>query len=112
MSTAGGVCLSTLVLAIVGLLPTLYLVGKRWIVAPLAVLSGAVISAVSATCFVAVGGPFMGWFFLWSAVIAASSATALIIRSPRSGDRGSQGLRLTNAKESKSEIHHGASRER
>jgi hypothetical protein len=71
MSTAGAATVSLAVLAAVGILPALALVGTRWIALTLAPLAGAVIAAIAATCFTAVGGTFMGWFAALSAVVAA-----------------------------------------
>jgi hypothetical protein len=62
MSTTSAAVSAILVLAASGLLPTVALVGLRPVIVPLVPLTGAVIAAVSATCFVALGGTFIGWF--------------------------------------------------
>jgi hypothetical protein len=66
-----------------GLVPTLVLVGRRWIVLPLSVLGGTVMSAVAATGFLAIGGRLMGWFFVLSVGAALVSGAVLLARSNR-----------------------------
>jgi hypothetical protein len=62
MTTAPSTIVAMAVLAGAGLLPVLALVGLRWITAPLLPLAGAVVAALAATCYLATGGSFMGWF--------------------------------------------------
>ncbi len=50
------------VLSAAGLLPVLALVGLRWIAIPLIPLGGAILAAISGTCYLALGGTFMAWF--------------------------------------------------
>ena len=59
MTTVPATIVAMVVLGAAGLLPTLALVGRRWITFPLVPLAGAVIAALAATVFVAVGGAFM-----------------------------------------------------
>jgi hypothetical protein len=69
------------VLGAAGCAPTLLLVGRRWIVLPLSVLSGCVISAVAATGYVAIGGRLMGWFLALSVAAALGVEAVLLARS-------------------------------
>jgi hypothetical protein len=62
MTTVPAALVGLLVLSSAGLLPTIALVGVRFITLPLLPLVGAVVAAVAATCFMAVGGSFIGWF--------------------------------------------------
>jgi hypothetical protein len=62
MTTVPATVVAMVVLSAAGLLPTIALVGLRWITFPLVPLAGAVIAALAATGFVAVGGTFMVWF--------------------------------------------------
>jgi hypothetical protein len=71
MTTVSATIVAMVVLGAAGLLPTLALVGLRWITFPLVPLAGAVIAALAATVFVAVGGTFMVWFVALAAVVAA-----------------------------------------
>jgi hypothetical protein len=72
MSTATDAALALLVLSAVGVLPTLALVGTRWIAVTLTPLAGAVVAAGAATVFVAVGGSFMVWFWVLGVVVAGA----------------------------------------
>lgn len=62
MTTVPAAVVSLLVLSAAGLAPVVVLVGLRWVTVPLAPLGGAVLAGLSATCFLCVGGTFMGWF--------------------------------------------------
>ncbi len=62
MTTVPAALAATAVLASAGLAPTAALIGPRLIVVPLMPLTGAVIAALAATFFMAVGGSFLGWF--------------------------------------------------
>lgn len=88
MSTTLGVTVSLVVLAAAGLLPTWSLVGTRWLVVPLSVLAGTVVSAVAATCFLALGGSLMGWFLGLALLGALVSLLRLGARSSRTGTPG------------------------
>ena len=70
MTTVPAAIVAMVVLGAAGLLPTLALVGRRWITFPLVPLAGAVIAALAATVFVAVGGAFMAWFVSLAALAA------------------------------------------
>ncbi len=76
MSTTPAALLTAAVLSVAGLMPTLSLVGPRLLVVPLLPLTGAVIAALSATAYVAVGGSFVGWFV--GLTLASALAVALI----------------------------------
>ena len=62
MTTVSAAIVTIVVLASAGLFPAVALVGLRLITVPLVPLAGAVIAALAATCFIAVGGSFIGWF--------------------------------------------------
>jgi hypothetical protein len=81
VSTPVGVAISLVVLGAAGFVPTLWLVGRRWTLLPLSILSGAVVTAVAATCFLAIGGSLMGWFFGLSVVAAFGCAFGLAAQS-------------------------------
>jgi hypothetical protein len=81
MSTAPATAVSIAMLSIAGLLPTLALVGWRWMTLPLFPLVGAIVAALAATCFMAVGGSLLGWF-LALAVVAALCVAAYWARRP------------------------------
>jgi hypothetical protein len=76
MSTTPAALLTAVVLSLAGLLPALALVGPRLLVVPLLPLTGAVIAALSATAYVAVGGSFIGWFI--GLALAGALAVAVI----------------------------------
>ncbi|HEX3841993.1 MAG TPA: hypothetical protein VHU85_14470 [Acidimicrobiales bacterium] len=76
MTTVSATVVAMVVLGAAGLLPTLALVGRRWITFPLVPLAGAVIAALAATGFVAGGGAFMVWFV--SLAVAAAAATGFV----------------------------------
>jgi len=71
MSTVPAAVLALVVLSAAGVLPVLALVGVQWIAVPLAPLAGAIVAAVAATSYVAVGGTFMAWFVGEAVVLAA-----------------------------------------
>ena len=71
MTVLSAAIVAMVVLGAAGLLPTLALVGLRWITFPLVPLAGAVVAALAATVFVAVGGTFMIWFVALAVVVAA-----------------------------------------
>ena len=62
MTTVWATIVTTVVLASAGLFPAVALIGLRLITVPMVPLAGAVIAAMSATCFIAVGGSFIWWF--------------------------------------------------
>ncbi len=77
MSTTVGALVSLIALAIAGFVPCLCLVGRRWTVVPLSVLGGCVVSALAATCYVAVGWSLMVWYVTIAAILAVVSAARL-----------------------------------
>jgi hypothetical protein len=80
VTSAADVVVALLVLAAAGFVPTLYLVGTRWTILPLSILSGAVMSAAAATCFLAIGGSLMAWFVALSVVVAVVTGIVLLVR--------------------------------
>lgn len=82
MTTLTASVTSVLVLSLAGLLPTLAVTGFRLIAIPLVPLSGSVLAAVAATCFLAVGGSFLSWFIAL-ALIGSIAVAAMWIRFPR-----------------------------
>ena len=94
MSVTAGATLTLAVLAAAGALPTLALVGTRWMVIPLAPLGGAVVAALAATVTLALGAPFMMWFVALS-VVSSVAAVAIWVRWPSQRPRpgaGGEGL--------------------
>jgi hypothetical protein len=97
MTTLPATVVALAVLSAAGLFPAAALVGVRWITVPLVPLCGSVVAAVSATCFLAVGGSFMGWFVGLATAGTAAVATAwsrwprLRPRRARAGDAGRRG---------------------
>lgn len=85
MTTTGGVTVALAVLAAAGLLPTFSLVGTRWTLVPLSVLAGTVISAVAATCFLALGGSLMEWFLGLALLGGLASLLWLVVRPAGDG---------------------------
>jgi hypothetical protein len=83
MSTVPAAILTMVVLSVGGLLPATALVGPRLVVVPLLPLAGAVIAALAATSYVAVGGNFTAWF----AGLAVAAGVAVIVIWWRRGDR-------------------------
>ncbi len=81
MTTVPAATVTLVVLSIAGLLPAIALVGLRWITVPLLPLTGAVVAAVAATCYLATGGAFMAWFVGLS-VLAAGVVVAVWSTSP------------------------------
>ncbi|MGH9080123.1 MAG: hypothetical protein ACRDYE_08650 [Acidimicrobiales bacterium] len=73
MTTGPAVFASMATLAAAGILPVVAAAGLRWVTVPLVPLGGAVVAALSATCFLAVGGTFMDWF------VALAGAGALAV---------------------------------
>jgi hypothetical protein len=73
MTTVWAAIVTTVVLASAGLFPAVALTGLSVITVPLMPLAGAVIAAMSATCFIAVGGSFIGWF------VALSMTVVLVV---------------------------------
>jgi hypothetical protein len=76
MTTISAAIVAMVVLSAAGLLPTVALVGMRWITFPLVPLAGAVIAALAATVFAAVGGTFMVWFVALAALGAGLTGLA------------------------------------
>jgi hypothetical protein len=81
MSTVPAAIVALLVLSAAGVLPVLALVGVRWIAIPLTPLAGAIVSAVAATSYMAVGGAFMAWF-VGEAVFLAGVVTVFWYARP------------------------------
>jgi hypothetical protein len=73
-STVPATVVAMVVLSLAGLLPILALVGLRWVTVPLLPLAGAVLAALAATCFMAVGGSLLGWFVALAVVVALAVA--------------------------------------
>ncbi len=74
MTTGPAVLVSLAVLAAAGLLPVVAAVGVRWVAVPLVPLGGAVVAALAATGYLALGGAFMGWFV----ALAVTGATVTV----------------------------------
>ena len=66
MTTAPAATLDLGLLILTGFIPTLALVGKRFILVPLSVLTGCFISAIAALCFLGFGMSFIAWYVLIS----------------------------------------------
>ncbi len=62
MTTAPAATLDLGLLILTGFIPTLALVGKRFILVPLSVLTGCFISAIAALCFLGFGMSFIAWY--------------------------------------------------
>ena len=90
MTTVSAAIVAMVVLSTAGLLPTVALVGMRWITFPLVPLAGAVVAALAATVFVAVGGTFMVWFVTLAALGAGLTAIKWPDRRPWTADPGSR----------------------
>jgi hypothetical protein len=73
MTTVPATILTLAALSSAGLLPALSVVGLRVVTIPLLPLVGAIFAALAATCFMAVGGSFIGWF------VALAAASALVV---------------------------------
>ncbi len=76
MSTTAAAVVTMAVLTAAGLLPTLALVGGRWMAVTLAPLTGAVVAGLAASGELAVGGALLAWF-IGLAVAAALGVVAL-----------------------------------
>jgi hypothetical protein len=83
MSTVPAAIVALFVLSAAGVLPVLALIGVRWIALPLAPLAGAIVAAVAATTYVAVGGTFMTWFVVEAVVLAAVVVVFWYVRPER-----------------------------
>ncbi|HEX7459871.1 MAG TPA: hypothetical protein VF279_04515, partial [Acidimicrobiales bacterium] len=83
MTTIPAAVVALVVLSASGLVPTVGLVGLRWITVPLLPLSGSVAAAVAATGFLALGGTFMGWFV----GVAVAAAGVIGVHWARRPDR-------------------------
>jgi hypothetical protein len=81
MTTTQAAIVAMVVLSFAGLLPVAALVGRRVIAVPLLPLGGAVIAALAATGFTALGGSFLAWFVTVAAVCALA-AVAYWVRWP------------------------------
>src|SRR5580700_9888573 len=81
MSTVPAAIVALVVLAGAGLLPALALVGARLVLVPLLPLTGSVIAALAATCYLAAGGNFLGWF-VGLAVVGALAVNVVWWRWP------------------------------
>jgi hypothetical protein len=105
MTTVSATIVAMVVLGAAGLLPALALVGLRWITFPLVPLAGAVIAALAATTFAAVGGAFMVWFVCLAAAAAVVTGFVWIrwpdrrpwATEPGSDWRSTSGYRLFGA---------------
>ncbi len=73
MTTVPATIVTIAALSSAGLLPALSVVGLRVVTIPLLPLVGAVFAALAATCFMAAGGSFIGWF------VALAAASALVV---------------------------------
>jgi len=83
MSTVPAATVAMVVLAAGGLMPAVALAGPRMRTLPLVPLTGAVVAAFAATCYMAVGGSFLGWFI----GLAVASALAVAVMWWRRPDR-------------------------
>jgi hypothetical protein len=81
VTTVPAAIASLAVLSIAGLLPATAAVGLRWVTVPLVPLAGAVVAALAATGYLAVGGTFMVWF-VGLAVAGAAVVIGVWSRSP------------------------------
>jgi hypothetical protein len=81
MTTTPAAIVAMAVLSLAGLLPVAALVGRRVIAVPLLPLGGAVIAALAATGFTALGGSFLAWFVAVASV-SALAAVAYWVRWP------------------------------
>lgn len=73
MTTVPATMVALAALSSAGLLPALSVVGLRVVTIPLLPLVGAIFAALAATCFMAAGGSFIGWF------VALATASALVV---------------------------------
>ena len=73
---------SFLILAAAGGVPTYVIVGRRWLVVPLAPLSGAVVATIAGILTLAIGGAIVPWF-VSVAVVAALGALGIHVRLTR-----------------------------
>jgi hypothetical protein len=89
MTTVPAAIIGLTVLASAGLLPTVALIGLRLVTVPLLPLVGAVVAAMAATCFMALGWSFTGWFGALAAAGALIAVAHWIIRPDRRPWRGS-----------------------
>jgi hypothetical protein len=95
VSTVPATVVALAVLSGAGLVPTVALVGLRWVTVPLVPLCGSVVAGAAATCFLAVGGTFMGWFVGLSVAGVAAAAAHWVLRPgsrpfPDQVDRGAR----------------------
>ena len=81
MTTVPAAIVALAALSSAGLLPALSVVGLRVVTIPLLPLVGAIFAALAATCFIAAGGSFIGWF-VTLAVVSALVVVAHWIRRP------------------------------
>ncbi len=81
MATVPAALVTMLVLLAAGVFPALALAGLRVVALVLAPLAGAVVAALAATCFVAWGWTFFGWFVLM-AVAGVAVVTGVWARWP------------------------------
>ena len=97
MTTVWAAIVTTVVLASAGLFPAVALTGLRVVTVPLVPLAGSVIAALSATCFIAVGGSFIGWFVALSVTVVLAVVACWALRPEwrpwrtRSGSRRRSG---------------------
>ena len=73
MTTVPATMVALTVLSSAGLLPALSVVGLRVVTIPLLPLVGAIFAALAATCSMAAGGSFIGWF------VSLATAGALVV---------------------------------
>jgi hypothetical protein len=91
VSTTGAAVVTMIVLAAAGVLPTLALVGARWMAVTLAPLAGAVVAGLAASGELAFGGPLLGWFIGLAVTAALAVAAVWAVRPewrPGSGADG------------------------
>jgi hypothetical protein len=77
MTTAPAAILDLGLLILTGFIPTLALVGKRFILVPLSVLTGCLISAIAALCFLGIGMSFIAWYVFIS--VGASLIGSVVV---------------------------------
>ena len=77
MTTAPAAILDLGLLILTGFIPTLALVGKRFILVPLSVLTGCFISAIAALCFLGIGMSFIAWYVFIS--VGASLIGSVVV---------------------------------
>ena len=77
MTTAPAATLDLGLLILTGFIPTLALVGKRFLLVPLSVLTGCFISAIAALCFLGFRMSFIAWYVIIS--VGASLIGSVVV---------------------------------